>query len=284
MVSTMAEFIEKISELYKKYSKEGEIEYELFYRGVNVKHDNPHIPSIYYPNTKYIDNEHIIFNEIIAQFPNEMAAQRTTIEKLIWMRHYGIPTRLLDISSNPLIALFFASFDEAGGKTDKEDGVIYAYRFPKKEIRFCDSDLTAIVANLCKRKFSFKETFEHSEYLDDFKNDLNMDLLCYEIGKDNIGFEKYITKRDIRSVVCLRPYQNNPRIIRQSGNFFLFGIKDDEKNKPAKLDDDFILDPITISHTYKKLFLEELKALSINESFVYPEYEHFAKVIAQKYK
>ena len=45
------------------------------------------------------------------------------IEKLIKMQHYGLPTRLLDFSENPLVALYFACSSKSNW--DK-DGVVYA--------------------------------------------------------------------------------------------------------------------------------------------------------------
>jgi hypothetical protein len=48
-------------------------------------------------------------------------------------QHYGLPTRLLDWSTNPLVACFFALQDERGDKEDAEDAVVFAYPLNQTE-------------------------------------------------------------------------------------------------------------------------------------------------------
>ena len=54
-------------------------------------------------------------NEILAHFRKEASGFLTNISKnddftwLQYAQHYGVPTRLLDFTANPLVALYFSS-------------------------------------------------------------------------------------------------------------------------------------------------------------------------------
>jgi hypothetical protein len=75
---------------------------------------------------------------------------------------------------------------------------------------------------------------------------------------------------------------NNPRIVRQQGYFFLFGI-DGKKEKCAKLKNDWIKDPIVIPADCKKPILKELEWMGYNEGFFYPDFEHVNNVLRTRY-
>jgi hypothetical protein len=262
-------------------------EMQVFYRGVNqIYRETPHIPSIYYPGG-FIENEDKIFKEALSFFPEELLAQRTTVEKLIIMQHYRFPTRILDISKNPLIALFFACFPDSKDATLKKDGMVYLFKVPKEDIKYCDSDAVSVIANLCKRPKDFYikniNKLENSDSDEDDEDIEEIHYLVHEIKEEKPYFQILIDKKDINSVVCLRPRMNNPRIVRQDGYFFLFGI-DYEKKHCAKLNPDWIDDrKFLIPYDAKQKILNELDMLNINEAFVFPDYEHISNVIKKKY-
>ena len=259
-------------------------ETQVFYRGVNkIYRETPHIPSIYYPGG-FIENEDKIFKEAISFFPEELLAQRTTVEKLIIMQHYRFPTRILDISKNPLIALFFACFPDSKEETLKKDGMVYQFNVPKKEIKYCDSDTVSVIANLCKRPIDFSIRDIYHLDRDKFNKEDEILYLVHEIRDEKTYFHGLVIPKDINSVVCLRPRMNNPRIVRQDGYFFLFGIHFEKKNC-AKLNPDWIDDKkLLIPHDAKQKILEELNILNINEAFVFPDYEHISTDIRKRYK
>jgi hypothetical protein len=75
---------------------------------------------------------------------------------------------------------------------------------------------------------------------------------------------------------------NNPRIVRQDGSFFLFGINGD-KSRCATLNKDWIKPPITVPHSAKERILAELDQMDYNEGFFYPDFEHINHVIRKRF-
>ena len=99
-VNSVSEFIEKIVQLDKE---EGT---EIFYRG-HADRDWELLPSIFRtPNG--VEKEHLLFRDMVAHEPQSFSECKSALDYLVQMQHYGLPTRLLDMTTNPLVALYFA--------------------------------------------------------------------------------------------------------------------------------------------------------------------------------
>lgn len=255
---------------------EGELEedmdYHIFYRGQSDK-SYELIPSVY--RKEYlIQNENRIFRDIIAQSPADFKGCASTFEKMVKMQHYSLPTRLLDITTNPLVALYFAC------ENDAVDGKLFRFEVQTSDIKYFDSDAVSVVANIAKRPIDF--SIEDLRELDrtDFNSEEDIQYLLHEIKYEKPHFQNVIDSKDIERVFCVKPMFDNPRIIRQSGAFFLYGINGN-KSKPASLD--FGYKVYIINKAHKQKIRKQLEALGIDKSTLFPEVEHVAEHIKDKY-
>lgn len=271
-----------IKALFKIKAKDG---HTLFYRGHS---DDSYldVPSIYRKNESgkrpYIESEHKIFREIIMKCPEYFLSCNSAFEHLVIMQHYDLPTRLLDITENPLVALYFAC---KGGKG--KVGEVIIYEVPNDEVKFYSSDTVSVVANLAKRPNDISVSNLRLMSNDEINEDKSYSRLVHEIQQEKPYFKKEIELIHIESVFCVKPKLDNKRVMRQDGAFFIFGIND------TKLDNAQILNKyykmngnekitMKIAINGKKKILIELAELSITEAKLFPEIDKVATYLKEK--
>lgn len=281
IIDSIPALLELIAKEKKKAGENG-----LYFRG-HKQHFENITPSI--DRNGLLESEDLLFREFILRNPDDFQDQRTTFQMLAKMQHYGLPTRLLDISSNPLISLFFAVEEEK--EVENVDGEFIIFSIPQKYIKYYDSDTVSVVSNIAKRPFkklivskisrkiSKQETKQ--QWLKRFNDIPHIKYLLHEIKDEKPYFAHVIEKDHLQSIWCVKPLLNNRRIIKQDGAFLLFGL-DGSKEKLADYNPDAFI-PKCYRVTNKAKLREQLKLLGVTRDKIYPELDTAAQYLKSMY-
>jgi hypothetical protein len=216
-------------------------------------------------------NEKNILREMISLNPSEFASDRTVFEQLVRMQHHSLPTRLLDLTFNPLVALYFACKD-----CPDRDGELIILSAIRHTIRYFDSDTVSCVAGLSN--LTGEERNELREIGD--QHQLNFSgagkRLLQFIRMEKPHFLAEIVPNDLHSVWVVRPKLANRRIIAQQGAFLLFGLTTELREDNQR---DIAISRLRISGSAKEEILKELDRLNVNEVSLFPEIDHAANYI-----
>jgi len=178
-------------------------------------------------------------------------------EMLFVMQHYGMPTRLLDWTENPLIALFFAVSSAKKTKATKKSALAF--------------NEDAAVWVLSPSKWN-KAVFSQQSYQGAAISPSSDLVKSYEVGADHKYMNQY--------PVAILGIHNSPRIVAQRGSFTLFGKSlksmDEEFSSSESFDDDALF-KLIIPAAEIQNFLDKLVWMGMSDSVIYPDLEGLAK-------
>ncbi|MER8512926.1 FRG domain-containing protein [Mesorhizobium sp. M1060] len=231
------------------------------------------------------ENEHLLLRELVAAHPEDFAEDASALEMLVRMQHYSLPTRLLDVSMNPLVALYFACESSkrrvtvtgsTRTKSVESDGDVIILTVARRKLRYFDSDKVSCIANLARLSYDLKQAIDTSLAQDDFNKALPIKRLLHFVRQEKIGFEPEIVPQDLDDIVLVKPKQSNKRILAQAGAFFAFGLtRELVPGNRAGVE----IDRITVAGDQKARILEELDKLGVNEKTLFPEIERAARYL-----
>jgi hypothetical protein len=193
------------------------------------------------------------------------------------MQHFGLPTRLLDVTSNPLVGLYF-TVDEI----PDEDGSLIIFRVSAERKKYYDSDSISCVCNLANLKSSEKEIIEKTSAtkISDFMR-LNPAQRLYQfIREEKPHFRPEIQKDDLFRQYYVVAKQNNARIIAQNGAFLAFGLKWDSG---SSFGNDIQAYSLRIPAARKLEIRKELAMIGIDAGALFPEIDRAAAQIVENY-
>ncbi|MBE5883835.1 MAG: FRG domain-containing protein [Lachnospiraceae bacterium] len=274
IVSTINQYIMLLDKVAESKDK-------LFFRGhSNVSYQL--IPSVF-RRQDWIENEKLMYQELLINCANDFNQIEGHLATLAEMQHYGLPTRLLDVTQNPLVALYFACEG-----ADNNSGEVIAFRVRREDIKYPQSDTVTILASLPlftyeEQKDFYEKSISYYGKVEDFNKDI--ERLVHEVRMERPGFVGKIQQEDLRKCIVVIPSKNNRRLEKQEGAFIVCGLLEEHYGNKKKN----TIDEMRVrSKEGKKLvciingkdkILRQLNSLGINKSKVYPEIDDVADYI-----
>ena len=295
-ISNVAEFLQIVDELAKEYPSNPLVSNpslpHFIYRGISDK-DYDILPGIFRTepdkkddkkdkenkeNGRRIKNKKYLTyaseEEILHDFVGEAAAYKPDIVTSDWLvraelaQHYGVPTRLLDWTSNPLVSLYFAC-----ASTSNDDGAIWICHAPNFN-RFSRKSISEK-----SKKIPIKEQADALIT----KGKVDFDLMPYPLI--------YI------------PYYSDHRMSAQSSYFMLWGTKLEPLAKMVDESCYMVLSPpediwrvygekqekqflfkICIHASEKQKIFRALSRMGINAKTLFPGLDGIGMHIEKKYR
>lgn len=282
LIDSVSSFIEKIKQVKEMKESEDGTSTELYFRGQETEFWDIE-PSIFRDDMLSI--EHKLMQIPLQKSPTEFRELNSMFDIMTKYQHYGMCTRLLDLTTNPLVALYFACkkhgtekyVTEDGEEVEKEPyGVIYYTD------KYYSSQSTDIEIQIVSALASYD--LEKENTLFDVLERLYHDRIIDKETKNNWlkNHGKFV--KIIQNNYMVIPTYTNERLRKQSGVFLLTSLfsfnKENEVEKSiisktkGKLKEEFSDTCFYISGENKETIIKELDLYNINEATLFPELEH----------
>jgi hypothetical protein len=246
-----------------------------FYRGHSKADEYKLVPYVL-RSPEQSEAEFRKYQEMLMANPVDFREDANTFERLSRMQHYGLATRMLDTSTNPLIALFFACRNRDGRPSDDYVGDVIRFTIAKTKVKYYGSDTVSCLSNLAQMDDEDRKTLDTTLDRDAFNASKPVTKLLHFIKGEKPYFRDVIEPDDLSRVLCVRARHSNERVTAQSGAFLLFG---QGAVLPEYGNADITVRRVKIAKHRKAEIIRQLDTLAINSGTAFRDIATYAEYI-----
>ena len=261
--------------------RDHEQDYILYFRGHALSDWNLSSSVTRCPSQGELDvrgKEGAMLMDLMTRQPEEFSRITSSLSQWVLAQQYRLRTRLLDITRNPLVALFFACDDADrwnGG------GALHLFVVPTELVKPFNSDSISVVANLAKLSLNEQDTLLGKSLNSEWTNREKvyrysnaLDRLYQHIATEKPYFKERIDPRDLYRIFVVEPEQSFERLRAQSGAFLISAFHQCfEPEKIRGVNPDVPLYEhysFTVPADCKEAILRELSLLNVTRETLFP--------------
>ena len=242
-----------------------------------------------------VENE--MLDDLMMRHPDAFNGLNSALAQWVLAQHHGLRTRLLDITRNPLVALY----NTCNGNGD-EDGRLHVFGVPKSLIKTFNSDTVTVIASFGKLPRAVQSLLL-GKTQNDAPQDAFPDRTDHLMGANPFGkakshlyniirqerpyFEERIDIRDLFRVFVVEPQRSFERLRAQSGAFLLSAFHERyERTEVLRWNQHIPVyshSVLTLPQGQKESALRELSLLNVTRETLFPSVDEAASAVTQQY-
>lgn len=235
------------------------------------------------------ERESSMLLELMVRRPSDFLGASTAFAQWVIAQHHGLPTRLLDITRDPLVALFWACQKDG----QRQDGRIHLFAVPHSMVTPFNSDAVSVLSNFAKMSSTdqdilvgrTKRVFEKCKIVFPGMYPPALDSLYEKVQQEKPFLKNRLDPRDFFRVYVVEPQQSLERIRAQSGAFLLSAYHERfEKAEVLKVNEDIpVYDryEFIVPHESKKMIKNDLHLVNKSRETLLPGLDEAAKAVKQ---
>ncbi len=231
-----------------------------------------------------------MLTELVTHRPEDFSAIGTALDQWVLAQHHGLKTRFLDVTKNPLVALYFACEEY-----HSIDGMIHIFAVPGNAVKTFNSDTISIISNFAKlphREQTLVLTKQPIENYTDYHTAVRH--LYHNIRQEKPYFEQRMNLEDLFREFIVAPQSSIERVRAQSGAFLasafhqrfereqIFGWTGQQPIYAHY--SAIVAKDIGARKNIKQEILNELRLLNITRDTLYPGLDESARAITESYR